>query len=49
VHWLSIVDATDIWAIRPGHGLPPAAANFVVGSRLGDAMRRGTPARWDVL
>lgn len=43
------VTAADVRAIRPGHGLPPSAAELVVGSTLREAVRRGTPVRWDVL
>ncbi len=43
------VAAADVRAIRPGHGLPPSAAELVVGSTLREPVRRGMPVRWDVL
>ena len=43
------VTAADVRAIRPGHGLPPSAADLVVGSTLREHVTRGMPVRWDVL
>ncbi len=43
------VTAADVRAIRPGHGLPPSAADLVVGSTLREPVTRGMPVRWDVL
>ena len=43
------VTAADVRAIRPGHGLPPSAADLVVGSTLRESVTRGMPVRWDVL
>lgn len=43
------VTADDVRAIRPGHGLPPSAADLVVGSTLREPVTRGMPVRWDVL
>jgi pseudaminic acid synthase len=43
------VTAADVRAIRPGHGLPPSAADVVVGSTLREPVTRGTPVSWNVL
>ncbi len=45
----AVVAAGDIRAIRPGHGLPPAASDLVVGRVLRTSVKRGTPVRWDLV
>jgi N-acetylneuraminate synthase len=39
----------DIRAIRPGNGLPPSAADLVMGRTLRRPVTRGTPVQWDLL
>jgi pseudaminic acid synthase len=39
----------NLRAIRPGLGLPPKHLDTLLGKRVGRAVRRGTPASWDLL
>jgi len=43
-HWIT---PEDICRIRPGMGLAPKYFDQVVGSRLSQAVKRGTPVNWD--
>jgi pseudaminic acid synthase len=49
LHAGSTIGSSDIRAIRPGHGLPPATAGLIVGRTLRKPVRRGTPVSWDFL
>jgi pseudaminic acid synthase len=49
LHTGSTIGPSDIRAIRPGHGLPPATAGLIVGRTLRKPVRRGTPVSWDFL
>lgn len=44
-----VLDSTCLRAIRPGLGLPPKYYDVLVGRRVAKDVRRGTPARWDLL
>jgi len=44
-----VLSAVDIRCIRPGHGLPPADLERVIGRRLRADTARGTPLAWDLL
>ncbi len=43
----SVVQPSDVRAIRPGHGLPPAEIEVIVGRTLRVPVTRGTPVRWE--
>jgi pseudaminic acid synthase len=43
------IGPNDVRAIRPGNGLPPAAADLVLGRMLRSPVTRGTPVGWDVV
>jgi pseudaminic acid synthase len=45
----SIVGPEDIRRIRPGMGLAPKYYDELLGKKLKVAVRRGTPASWDLL
>jgi N-acetylneuraminate synthase len=45
----AVVAPGDFRAIRPGHGLPPSAADQVLGRTLRRAVTRGTPVGWDLV
>jgi len=45
----SSITREDVRAIRPGHGLPPAEIDKVVGRRLLQAVKRGSPVSWHLL
>ncbi len=42
-----VIEPEDIRRIRPGMGLAPKHFNQVVGQRLSQAVKRGTPVNWD--
>ncbi len=42
-----VITPEDIRRIRPGMGLAPKYFDQVVGSRLSQAVKRGTPVNWD--
>lgn len=41
-----VLTPDNIRIIRPGHGLAPKFFDIVLGKRVGRALRRGTPLRW---
>jgi N-acetylneuraminate synthase len=41
--------ATNIRALRPGHGLPPKHLRELLGRRAARAIKRGTPMSWDLV
>ena len=41
--------ADAVRAIRPGYGLPPKHQEAVIGRRVRNAVKRGTPLAWDLL
>lgn len=43
------ISEQDVRAIRPGLGLAPKHINDIVGRRVRDAVRRGTPVSWGLL
>jgi N-acetylneuraminate synthase len=43
------IEPSDVRAIRPGYGLPPTTADFVIGQSVRIAITRGTRVTWDVL
>lgn len=45
----SIIGADDVRALRPGDGLPPKYLTSVIGRRLKESVKKGTPASWDLL
>jgi N-acetylneuraminate synthase len=45
----AVLTAETVRAIRPGLGLPPACIDDLIGRRLKRAVRRGTPASWDLV
>jgi N-acetylneuraminate synthase len=45
----AIIGPNDVRAIRPGNGLPPSAADLVLGRTLRSPVTRGTPVGWDVV
>lgn len=44
-----VLTATNLRAIRPGHGLPPKYLDRLLGKRVAKAVRRGTPMSLDLL
>jgi pseudaminic acid synthase len=44
-----LLTADNFRAIRPGGGLPPKHLGMFLGRRVNAAIRRGTPASWDLL
>jgi pseudaminic acid synthase len=40
---------SNLRIIRPGLGLPPKYLDALIGTRVGRAVRRGTPMSWDLL
>lgn len=39
----------NLRAIRPGHGLPTKYRELLLGKRVARAVKRGTPASWDLI
>ena len=39
----------NLRAIRPGLGLPPKYIDRLIGKRVVRAVKRGTPADWDLI
>jgi N-acetylneuraminate synthase len=39
----------NLRAIRPGYGLPPKHLEQLLGKRVAKAVKRGTPASWDLI
>ncbi len=39
----------NVRSIRPGHGLPPAELNNILGKTAERAIERGTPLSWDLI
>jgi pseudaminic acid synthase len=44
-----VLTPQNLRAIRPGHGLPPKYFDQLLGKRVVRAVKRGTPARWDLI
>lgn len=44
-----VLTAQNLRAIRPGHGLPPALIDTVMGMAVARDAPRGTPLSWDLL
>jgi pseudaminic acid synthase len=44
-----VLDATNLRAIRPGFGLPPKFLPELIGQRIAQDVRRGTPFTWQLL
>ena len=44
-----ILTAQNLRAIRPGLGLPPKYIDQLIGKRVVRAVKRGTPAQWDLV
>jgi pseudaminic acid synthase len=44
-----VITREDIRSIRPGLGLPPKYLDKVIGKRIKNDVRRGTPVRWEML
>jgi pseudaminic acid synthase len=44
-----VLTPQNLRAIRPGNGLPPKYLDDLLGKRVARAVRRGTPASWDLL
>jgi N-acetylneuraminate synthase len=44
-----VINHENVRAIRPGSGLPPKYAELVMGKKLRQAAKRGTPVTWDLL
>ena len=44
-----VLTPQNLRAIRPGHGLPPKFAGELMGKRVNRPVKRGTPARWDLV
>jgi pseudaminic acid synthase len=44
-----VLTKQNLRAIRPGHGLPPKYYEQLLGKRINRAVRRGTPASWDLI
>lgn len=45
----AVLTEKNLRAIRPGHGLPPKYFDQLIGKRVSRAVKRGTPASWDLL
>lgn len=45
----AVLSADNLRAIRPGGGLPPKYLEHLYGRSLGQAVKRGSPMRWDLL
>jgi len=43
------ISPADIKKIRPGYGLPPKYIDKVLGLRLKEDVKRGTPLSWEIL
>ena len=39
----------DVRSVRPGHGLPPKAADALIGRRVARAVAAGTATSWDLI
>lgn len=44
-----VLTGENLRIIRPGLGLPPKYFETLMGKRVGQAVRRGTPMSWDLL
>lgn len=44
-----LLTQSNLRAIRPGHGLLPKYRQVLLGRRVNRAVRRGTPATWDLV
>jgi pseudaminic acid synthase len=44
-----VLSPRNLRAIRPGHGLPPRELTALLGLRVGQDVKRGTPASWELL
>jgi N-acetylneuraminate synthase len=44
-----VLTAQNLRAIRPGLGLPPKYIDQLIGKRVVRAVKRGTPAQWDLV
>lgn len=44
-----VLTPQNLRAIRPGHGLPPKYIDQLMGKRVVRSVKRGTPARWDLI
>lgn len=43
------LNAENVRAIRPGHGLSPKYLEVVLGTKVRQSLKRGTPLSWEVL
>lgn len=44
-----VLTRENVRAIRPGHGLPPKYLDVVLGKRIGQNVKKGTPVRWNFI
>jgi N-acetylneuraminate synthase len=44
-----VLTPRNLRAIRPGFGLPPKFIEQLIGKRVARSVKRGTPARWDLI
>jgi len=44
-----VLNERNMRAIRPGFGLPPKFHDLLLGKRLKQAAKRGTPLSWDLI
>jgi N-acetylneuraminate synthase len=44
-----VLTPRNLRAIRPGFGLPPKFIEVLMGKRVSRAVKRGTPAQWDLI
>lgn len=44
-----VLTAQNLRAIRPGYGLPPKYLNQLIGKRVAQVVKKGSPVSWDLL
>lgn len=44
-----VLTATNLRCVRPGMGLPPKYYDILLGRRVNQNVKKGTPMRWDLL
>lgn len=44
-----VFTAENLRAIRPGHGLPTKYYNLIIGRKVKEDLKKGTPVSWDIV